>query len=66
MAKINTEADKREFAISTVKQWRTSLSDILNYVEPEIAAIMRGVTVHSFVSLKLPPDSFAFSVKKKR
>ena len=26
---------------------------------------MRGVTVHSFVSLKLPSDSFAFGVKKK-
>lgn len=27
---------------------------------------MKGVTVHSFVSLKLPSDSFAFGVKKKR
>ena len=38
MAEMNTEAVGREYATSTVKQWSTSLNDILNYVEPEIAA----------------------------
>mgnify|MGYP001772747241 CR=1 FL=1 len=27
---------------------------------------MRGVTVHAFVSLKIPPDFFVFGVKKKK
>ena len=27
---------------------------------------MKGVTVHSFVSMKIPQDYFAFGVKKKR
>ena len=27
---------------------------------------MRGVTVHSFVSMEIPTDYFAFGVKKKR
>ena len=27
---------------------------------------MKGVTVHSFVSLKIPPDYFAFGVKKRK
>ena len=40
MAEMNTEAGRREYATSTVKQWSTSLSDLLNYVEPEIAAIL--------------------------
>ena len=27
---------------------------------------MKGVTVHSFISMKIPTDYFAFGVKKKR
>ena len=40
MAEMNTEAEKREYAISTVKQWSTSVNELLNYVEPEIATIL--------------------------
>ena len=40
MAEMNTEVERREYAISTVKQWSTSVNDLLNYVEPEIAAIL--------------------------
>ena len=48
MAEMNTEAEKREYAISTVKPWSTSVNDILNYVEPEIATILdkAGARVH--------------------
>ena len=47
---------------------------IIAYPEQEYATFrtltetlkMKGVTVHSFVSMKIPTDYFAFGVKKKR
>ena len=37
---MNTEAERREYAVSTVKQWSASVNNLLTYVEPEIAAIL--------------------------
>ena len=48
MAEMNTKAGRGEYMTSAVKRWGMSVNDILNYVEPEIAAILdkAGVRVH--------------------
>lgn len=45
---MNTKAGRGEYMTSAVKRWGMSVNDILNYVEPEIAAILdkAGVRVH--------------------
>ena len=45
---LNTEAKGREDVTSATKQRSISVSDIINYVEPEIAAILdkTGAKVH--------------------
>ena len=40
MAEMNTEAVGREYTTSAAKPWSTSVIDLLNYVEPQIAAIL--------------------------
>ena len=48
MAEMNTKAGRGEYMTSAVKRWSMSVNEILNYVEPEIAAILdkAGVRVH--------------------
>ena len=45
---MNAKAGRGEYTTSTVKRWGMSVNDILNYVEPEIAALLdkAGTRVH--------------------